>query len=221
MFARRSSRIREWALLGQLLRSMDLPTALQFLNDAFADKRVTWPDILESVLAGQMLSEAAATHLRTNLPAEVRDALRHGEAHGSIPEDLTDLCFPDQVQTPMKSESEMPTSVVLVHKILADTLSKGGTQIRLEFGSGTSIPVQAFVKGKWESITDVSEALGMVISRRFLLMVGIPYCIRDSRSGMSRIFCNGTDYELRVAWQPDHSLMVELWPESVKRAAQG
>ena len=221
MFARRTSRVREWALLGQLLKVMELPAALRFMDDAFADKRVPWSEIVESVLAGLTLSDAAATHMRSNLPKEVMNALRHGEDYGSVPSDLIDLWFTDEVKTPLKSESKMPVSVVLASKILVDAVSKGGTKIRLEFGGGTSVPVKALVKGSWESITDVSGSLGMTIARRFLLMVGIPYWVRDSRTGNSRLFCNGTDYELRVGWQPDHNLLVELRPESVKRAAHG
>ena len=116
MFGKDKERIRQWGLLGQLLRGLPLLQALDFMGRAFGPSAVAWLAIREKAAGGMALSELAEG------PKELLDALRTGEKDGRVPELLAELLPEEEGVSPSAADA---AAVVLVDRFLAEAVEKG------------------------------------------------------------------------------------------------
>jgi hypothetical protein len=95
MFGKDKERLRQWSLLGALLRRTGLLEALEFMGLAFGGSAVPWLLVRAKASAGGSLSEIAA-----RLPASdaVLSALKDGEERGRLAESLEALAVAEDAR---------------------------------------------------------------------------------------------------------------------------
>jgi hypothetical protein len=121
MFQTKKERLRQWSLLGELLKSVGLLEALGFMASAFGASEIPWAALRAGATRGRGLSDLAA-ELAGKTPREVLDALRAGERDGRLPERLVDLA-PRDPEAPAPAGDDSVAS--LVDLLFQEAIQKG------------------------------------------------------------------------------------------------
>ena len=202
MFGNKRERLRQWSLLGELLKGARLLDALDFMATAFGVKAVDWVRLRDQAARGGSLLEIADEAS----PPEVLDALEAGEEDGRLPERLADL-------VPQR-ESTLPTSdadegvVPVVNNALFDAVEQGA--------SGMLLSKTPTGEGEWKILLGdfwtprsryTAEELAAVV-RRYWILAGQPYWA--PKAGVFRMRMPQGLVEMRVTPDRKGGLGIEI-----------
>jgi hypothetical protein len=146
MLGKRRERLRQWSLLGELLRGMRLLDALEFMDLAFGGAAVDWLEIRElAALGGSLLEIAGDPALGT--PLEVLKALDGGEQDGRMPQRLAELLPKKQARRAGVALDE--GAVVIVNQTLRDAVEQGASGLLLSRSTGGDGELKFLVGDFW------------------------------------------------------------------------
>jgi len=146
MLGKRRERLRQWALLGELLRGMRLLDALAFMDLAFGAAAVEWFEIRErAAQGGSLLDIAEDPALGT--PLEVLKALDGGEQDGRLPQRLAELLPKKQATQDGTALDE--GAVVIVNQTLREAVEQGASGLLLSRSTGGDGELKFLVGDFW------------------------------------------------------------------------
>ncbi|HEV3026354.1 MAG TPA: hypothetical protein VG457_02220, partial [Planctomycetota bacterium] len=125
MFGKRRERLRQWSLLGELLKTARLLDALEFMGSAFGGETIDWHRLREQAAGGGSLLEIADEAT----PSEVLEALEAGEQDGRLPERLTALIPPQDPA--LRPSTPDGGAVPVVNQALMDAVEQGASGMLL------------------------------------------------------------------------------------------
>jgi hypothetical protein len=172
LFSKSEERLRQWSLLGVLLRRLPLVEALDFLDLSHPRSPVPWARIRRRASEGGSLLEIAKEAPLKTPPAVLR-ALESGEPEGQVPEALSRLSMPEPA-VPPGDDSGNEGFVMLADRIQREALERGANRIRLTRSAQGGV-VDVTRGDTWTETARLSapEFAGLV--RRFWILAGQPY----------------------------------------------
>jgi hypothetical protein len=172
MFGKKRERLRQWSLLGFLLRGARLLEALDYMGVAFGTAAVEWFEIREqAALGGSLLEIARDAALDT--PSDVLQALERGEQDGRLPERLADLIPRKDTGTAGSAVDE--GAVVIVNQTLREAVEQGASGLLLVKSANGDGELKFLLGDFWtpRSRHPAEEFADMV--RRIWILAGQPY----------------------------------------------
>ena len=205
MFGKKRERLRQWSLLGELLKTARLLDALDFMAAAFGKTPVDWPLIRQRAAGGRSLMEIA-DDLPQDAPMEVLDALEAGEADGRVPERLIDLIPHPEAFLSVFTQDEGAAPIVI--QALRDAVEQGASGMLLSQQPGGGGEWKILVGDFWtpRSTHSAEEFAAMV--RRIWIQAGQPYWA--PKQGVFRLRIHEAMVEMRVTPDPKGGLAIEV-----------
>ncbi len=205
MFGKKRERLRQWSLLGELLKTGRLLEALDFMASAFGKKPVDWPLIRAKAAAGRGLLEIA-DDLPNDAPMEVLDALEAGEGDGHVPERLIDLIPHPEAFLSVFTQDAGAAPVVL--QALRDAIDQGASGMLLSTLPGGAGEWKILVGDFWTPRTTHSPVEFAALVRRVWILAGQPYWA--PKAGIFRLRVHQATVEMRVTPDQKGGLGIEI-----------
>lgn len=205
MFGKKREQLRQWSLLGELLKTVRLLEALDFMASAFGKKHVDWALIRIQAAAGRGLLEIA-DDLANDAPMEVLDALEAGEGDGRLPERLFDLVPHPEAFASVFTQDEGAAPIVT--QALREAIEQGASGILLSALPAGGGEWKILLGDFWTPRTTHSAAEFSAMVRRVWIMAGQSYWA--PKAGVFRLRVHGATIEMRVTPDPKGGLGIEI-----------
>jgi hypothetical protein len=206
MFGKNRERLRQWSLLGHLLRRLPPLDALDFMDRAFGAKPVPWPLIQGELAAGgSLLRSARSSSLET--PPEILKALEQGEKDGELPARLSEIDVDEAGGFADRAADD--GIVVLVNGLFSAAAQGGASGIivqRLENGDGQT---KVYQGQAWTVHSRHPAEEYAAVVRRILAMCSQPYWAPKPALFTMKMW-GGEDLDLRVTPDGKGGLGIEL-----------
>jgi hypothetical protein len=206
MFGKGRERLRQWSLLGDLLKRAQLLDALEFMGTAFGTKAVDWFRIREKAAGGGSLLEIADD----STPLEILEALEAGEEDGRLPERLADL-GPGRESTGSTLTRDEGVASTVDHA-LTDAVEQGASGMLLRKTTAGDAEWKILLGDFWTPRTTHSAEEFAAMVRRFWILAGQPYW--SPKTGVFRLRISRSMVELRVTPDPKGGLGIEILSRS-------
>ena len=202
MFGNYREQLRQWSLLGELLKGARLLDALDFMATAFGVKAVDWVRLRDRAARGGSLLEIADEAS----PPEVLDALEAGEEDGRLPERLADLVPQGEstLPTPDADEGVVP----VVNNALFDAVEQGASGMLLSKTSTGEGEWKILLGDFWTPRSRYTAEELAAVARRFWILAGQPYWA--PKAGVFRMRMPQGLVEMRVTPDRKGGLGIEI-----------
>jgi hypothetical protein len=202
MFGKGQERLRQWSLLGALLKRARLLDALEFMGLAFGAKAVDWYHIREEAAKGGSLLEIADEAT----PAEVLAALEAGEDDGRLPERLADL-LPQSESSPLIPVGDEGVVPVVSHALM-DAVEQGASGMLLRKTPAGNAEWKILLGDFWTPRATHTPEEFSAIGRRFWILAGQHYWA--PKPGVFKLRMPQGMVEMRVTPDPKGGLGIEI-----------